>query len=265
MRAPPVRVPRRAPASSRHLRGQLPRVPRRDRPPQRRQPQRTARPSPPPFGTPCGRSTPPRGTGSCSCATPPTGSRARTRSFPPARPRHHRDAGPHVGWLPHAARRHPHGRGAPHLLPNDPFFADEHGLPATRPQVEGLRRAAAGGAAVTLHSPRIGIVNYMRAAGYTIDDIARWAAGPPTPCRRTSVAGPRALVPRPREQALHERHRRVSRRAGGAARTRRLPRVGRPRRHPRLPLLTTESCCTAMALRPRLHAAATVPQPPSCC
>jgi hypothetical protein len=68
--------------------------------------------------------------------------------------------------------------------------------------------------------------------------------------------GPRALAPRPREQARHERHRRGSRRA---ARTRRLPRVGRPRRHPRLPRLTTESCCTEMALRPRLHAAATVP------
>ena len=58
--------------------------------------------------------------------------------------------------------------------PNHPFFADEHGLPVTRPQVEGLLRAAAGGAPVTLHSPRIGIDNYMRAAGYTIDDIRAW-------------------------------------------------------------------------------------------
>jgi hypothetical protein len=50
-----------------------------------------------------------------------------------------------------------------------PFFADPHGRPITRAhlvtQVEKRLQAAAKGADVTLHSPRIGIVNYMRAAG----------------------------------------------------------------------------------------------------
>jgi hypothetical protein len=57
---------------------------------------------------------------------------------------------------------------------NDPFFADQLGRAVTRPQVEERLRAAAEGADVTLHSPRIGIVNYMRAAGYSVDDIREW-------------------------------------------------------------------------------------------
>jgi hypothetical protein len=55
-----------------------------------------------------------------------------------------------------------------------PFFADPHGRPITRAQVEKRLRAAAKGADVTLHSPRIGIVNYMRAAGFTTDQIRDW-------------------------------------------------------------------------------------------
>jgi hypothetical protein len=42
--------------------------------------------------------------------------------------------------------------------------------PITRDQVETLVRAAAGGADVTLLSPRIGVVSYTRAAGYDIED-----------------------------------------------------------------------------------------------
>jgi hypothetical protein len=55
-----------------------------------------------------------------------------------------------------------------------PFFVDPHGQPITRAQVEKRLQAAAKGADVTLHSPRIGIVTYMRADGFTTDQIRAW-------------------------------------------------------------------------------------------
>ena len=56
----------------------------------------------------------------------------------------------------------------------EPFFVDPSGRAITRGQVEKRLRLAAHGADVTLHSPRIGIVNYMRAAGFSTDQIRDW-------------------------------------------------------------------------------------------
>jgi hypothetical protein len=58
--------------------------------------------------------------------------------------------------------------------PSAPFFATPDGRPVTRVQVENRLRDAARGADVSLHSPRIGIVNYMRAAGFSTDQIREW-------------------------------------------------------------------------------------------
>ncbi len=68
----------------------------------------------------------------------------------------------------------PNPNSAARAPPTAPFFVDPDGRPISRAQVEKRLQAAAKGADVTLHSPRIGIVNYMRAAGFTTDQIRDW-------------------------------------------------------------------------------------------